>query len=208
MDWYVLGPFLMATILVVLAPGPVTAIVAHNTLRHGRASGLLTVVGVELGELCLLAATLTGVAVSAELFPLLFRWLGVVGVLYLLWSCASELCSRTSIEARQAIRTGGRQPVVAGLTVAFANPATIVFYAAFFRQFLHPDRPVVQQAVVLGTIYLVTAFLFDLVLVLALARIRLPATWAWLAARARLGTAAVYIVISAMAVIGLVNSWS
>jgi threonine/homoserine/homoserine lactone efflux protein len=34
MDWLVLGPFLMATLLVVVAPGPVMAIVAHNTLRH------------------------------------------------------------------------------------------------------------------------------------------------------------------------------
>lgn len=60
MDWYLLGAFLIETLLVVMAPGPVMAIVAHNTLRHGTAAGLFTVIGVELGELCLLTATLVG----------------------------------------------------------------------------------------------------------------------------------------------------
>jgi len=30
MDWYLLGPFLIATLLVVMAPGPVMAIVAQR----------------------------------------------------------------------------------------------------------------------------------------------------------------------------------
>src|SRR5215468_2716498 len=90
MDGYVLGPFLVATILVVAAPGPVMAIVAHNTLRHGTAAGLLTVIGVEFGELLLLAAALAGVTICAE-SPALFRWLGLAGILYLAWSSARAL---------------------------------------------------------------------------------------------------------------------
>lgn len=153
MDLYLLGSFLIATLLVVMAPGPVMAIVAHNTLRGGTAAGLLTVVGVELGELGLLTATFMGVMVSAELFPVLFRWLGLAGTLYLAWLAATALRSHDT-PVRSTTATCARMPVVEGLTVAFANPATIVFYAAFFPQFLHPDRPVARQTVALGAIYL------------------------------------------------------
>src|ERR1700741_1400058 len=119
MDWHVVGPFSIATLLVVAAPGPVMAILAHNTLRHGTAAGLLTVIGVELGELCLLTAALAGVIASAEYFPMLFRWLGLAGVVYLVWSAASALRSRVAAGGRSTIATGARMPIVEGLTVAF-----------------------------------------------------------------------------------------
>jgi threonine/homoserine/homoserine lactone efflux protein len=207
MDWYLLGPFLIAALLVVMAPGPVMAIIAHNTLRHGMAAGLLTVVGVELGELCLLAATVLGVAASAELFPVLFRWLGLAGAVYLAWLAASALRPRDT-PVRNAIAPCPGTPVVEGLAVAFANPAVIVFYTAFFSQFLHPDRPVARQTVALGAIYLFTALAFDLLLVLALARIQAPAACKRLGSMLRLGSAAVYLAISVMGAIGFVNAWS
>jgi homoserine/homoserine lactone efflux protein len=207
MDWYLLGPFLIATLLVVMAPGPVMAIVAHNTLRHGTAAGLLTVVGVELGELCLLTATFMGVTVSAELFPVLFRWLGLAGTFYLAWLAASALRSHDT-PARSTIATCARMPVVEGLTVAFANPAVLVFYTAFFPQFLHPDRPVTQQSVTLGAIYLFAALTFDLVFVLTLARIRLPAVRGRLGSMMKLGSAAVYLAIAIIGIVGFVDAWS
>jgi len=206
-DWYLLGPFLIATLLVVIAPGPVMAIVAHNALRHGTAVGLKTVVGVELGELCLLAATFMGVTVSAELFPVLFRWLGLAGTLYLVWLAASVLRPPyTPVPNTTATYT--RMPVVEGLTVAFSNPTALVFYTAFFPQFLHSDRPVGQQTVVLGAIYLFTAFTFDLVLVLTLACIQVPAGWGRFGSIMKLASAAVYLTVAIIGVFGFAKAWS
>jgi len=206
MDWHVVAAFSVATILVVTAPGPVMAILAHNTLRHGTASGLLTVVGVEFGELCLLTAALAGVTASAEIFPVLFRWLGLAGVIYLAWSAASALFSQTTAGARNTIANRARMPFVQGLTVALANPATLVFYAAFFRQFLRPDRPLVQQTITLGAIYLVAAFIFDLALVLILARLRLPAASGRLAGAMRLGSAGLYLAVAIFGIAGFVTA--
>jgi threonine/homoserine/homoserine lactone efflux protein len=205
MDWYFPGPFVLAALLVVMAPGPVMAIIAHNTLRHGTTAGLLTVLGVELGELCLLAATVLGVALSAELCPVLFRWLGLAGTFYLAWLAASTLRSRGT-PARDATASRAGMPVVEGLTVAFANPAALVFYAAFFSQFLRPDRPLAQQTVALGTIYLVIALMFDLILVLTLARIRLPAASERFGPLLNVGSAAVYLTIAGIGVLGFVGA--
>ena len=206
MDWLVLGPFLMATLLVVVAPGPVMAIVAHNTLRHGTSAGLLTVIGVELGELCLLTAALAGVTVSAACFPVLFRWLGLAGVVYLAWSAMSVLWSQTSAGTRNTIASRARMPVVEGLTVALANPATLVFYTAFFRQFLRPDRSVAQQTLALGAIYLLAALACDLALVLTLARIRGPAACSRLGGVIRWGSAGMYATIAIIGIAGFVRA--
>jgi len=201
MDWYFPGPFVIAALLVVMVPGPVMAIIAHNTLRRGTIAGLLTVLGVELGELCLLAATLVGFAISAEVCPVLFRWLGLAGTLYLAWLAASALHAHGA-PAGDAIASRASKPLVEGLTVAFANPAALVFYAAFFSQFLRPDHSIVRQTVALGAIYLGIALAFDLVLVLALARIRVPVASARLGPMLNLGSAALYLTIAVIGVLG------
>jgi homoserine/homoserine lactone efflux protein len=137
----------------------------------------------------------------------LFRWLGLAGTLYLAWLAASALRSHCT-PVRNTIATCTRMPVIEGLTVAFANPAALVFYTAFFPQFLHPDRPVAQQTVALGTIYLFTALTFDLILVLTLGRIQVPAAWGRFGSTMKLGSAAVYLTMAIIGVVGFVEAWS
>lgn len=84
MDRYAFAQFLVAALLILMTPGPVMAIVAHNTLRYGTRGGLSTVIGVGLGDACLLAAMFAGLTLSGELLPLLFRWLSLAGALYLI----------------------------------------------------------------------------------------------------------------------------
>jgi len=204
MDWYPSGPFVIATLLVVILPGPVMAIIAHNTLRYGPRAGLLTVIGVELGELSLLVATFLGVTLSAELCPLLFRWLGLAGTVYLAWLAANALRSRGA-PPRSAMMSCARAPVVEGLTVALANPAALVFYAAFFSQFLRPDCPIGRQTTALGATYLVIALTFDLALVLALARFQVRAASARLGPILSFGSAAVYLAIAVVGALGFVG---
>jgi threonine/homoserine/homoserine lactone efflux protein len=205
MDWHSSGPFAIAALLVVVMPGPVMAIIAHNTLRHGTMAGLLTVLGVELGELCLLAATFLAVATSAALFPVVVRWLGLAGALYLAWLAASALRARGAPAGNASATRAGR-PVVEGLTVAFANPAAIVFYAAFFSQFLRPDYPIARQAAALSAIYLTIAFAFDAILVFALARIRMPATSTRFGLMLNLGSAGLYLAIAVVGAFGFISS--
>jgi threonine/homoserine/homoserine lactone efflux protein len=205
MDGHLLAAFLIATLLVVMTPGPVMAIVAHNTLRHGATAGLLTAIGIELGELCLLGATFAGLMISGELVPGLFRWLTLAGAFYLVWLTVTALRSRCRAASRAtAPRT--RMPVVDGLTVAFGNPATLVFYTAFFPQFLDPSGSIARQALVLGAAYLCTALTFDLACVFILGRIRLLAGWTRFASFAELGSAVVYLAIAAIAVVGFIET--
>lgn len=204
-DWYVVASFLMATLLLLMTPGPVMAIVAHNTLRDGATGGLKTAIGIELGEICLLGVTFAGLMISGELLPALFRWISLAGALYLVWLAVSTLRSRY-MPSRNARATGSSKPILDGLTVAFGNPTALVFYAAFFPQFIDLDHSIPEQILQLGALYLCAALLFDLTCVLAFACVRRPAGLARFAGIAEWGSAAVYLAIATVTVVGFMKT--
>ena len=70
--------------------------------------------------------------------------------------------------SRRSLSTGSSKPILDGLTVAFGNPAALVFYAAFFPQFINFDPSIPEQMLQLGAMYLCVALLIDVIYVLAL----------------------------------------
>jgi len=188
-----------------MTPGPVMAIVAHNTLRHGATAGVLTAIGVELGEVCLLGATLAGLTLSAQLLPVLFRWLSLAGALYLVWLAAEALRFRDLPTGNPSLPRA-RKPIIDGLTIALANPGALLFYIAFFPQFMDPHRLIAEQMALLGAVYVCATLAFDCACVLAVARIRLPAGWARIGRFAGPASAAVYLSIAIVTVLKFIEA--
>jgi threonine/homoserine/homoserine lactone efflux protein len=181
------------------------AMVACNTMRHGMAAGLLTVVGVELGDGCLLGATFAGLVLSGGLLPAVFRWLSLAGALYLVWLAAEALFVRCR-RSRKATASRCRKPLLDGLTIAFANPAALVFYTAFFPQFIDRNNPIAGQMILLSAIYICAAVALDSACVLTVARVRLPAGWTQIRRFAELGSAAVYLSIAVVSVLSFIDA--
>jgi len=206
-DWYVLARFLLATLFVLMTPGPVMAIVAHNTLRHGTTSDFLTAIGVELGRLCLLGAMFVGLTMSIGFSPGLFRWLSLLGAFYLVWLAVDALRFR-DLPLRSPISLPSRRPIVNGLTVAFGNPVALLFYAVFFPQFIDSDHSIVEQMSALGAGYLCTALAFDFACVMTVACVRLSVDWTRFGSLSELGSAAVYFSIAVFTVARLLGTSS
>jgi threonine/homoserine/homoserine lactone efflux protein len=204
-DWKSLAQFSAATFLVLITPGPVMVIIAHNTLRNGTMAGLSAAIGVELGEVGLLGAIFAGLSLSSELLPVLFRWLSLAGVLYLVCLAASALQLRNRSSPYLSLsRT--RTPVVDGLTIAFANPAALLFYIAFFPQFIDPDHSIAKQLVLLSAIYFCMRFVCAFACVFTVTHLRLPVGRAQVGRLANLGSAAVYLSIALITVLRLIES--
>jgi threonine/homoserine/homoserine lactone efflux protein len=149
------------------------AIIAHNTLRHGAMAGLSTTIGVEFGEVCLLGAMFAGLSLSGELLPLLLGWLSLAGALYLIWLAAGALRLRHR-PSRSPNLSRTRPPVLDGLTIAFANPAALLFYAAFLPQFTDPDNSITTQIILFSAIYLCMRSVSAAACVFTVAHLRLP----------------------------------
>src|SRR5215467_12382463 len=78
-------PFLVLSILLIVIPGPDTAVVTKNALLGGRRGGVSTAVGVTAGLCVWTLAAALGVAALLRASEVAFLTVKVAGALYLVW---------------------------------------------------------------------------------------------------------------------------
>ena len=155
--------FCLATAVLILMPGPIVTLVIAQSLRHGTATGLATVAGSSIGNALLVAAGALGLSTAfvllAELFDVI-RWLGAG---YLIWLGIREWRSGgANLDAAAAGAPRAKRAVFwQGIVVAITNPKTILFYAAFFPQFIDTAVPLAPQLVLMSITFVVIAAAFD-----------------------------------------------
>ncbi len=172
--------FIAASVLLFLTPGPAMSLIVANSASFGSRAGLVTVGGNTLGLGMLLGAVIAGLSyvllLMADYFDLI-RW---IGALYLIWLGISRL--RASSSAGMAVSPGPRKAdrrfFWQGLAVGLSNPKVLLFYGAFFPQFVDFSQNVGHQLTVLAVTFLVLAIAVDGAMALAAGR-----AGRWLASR-------------------------
>jgi homoserine/homoserine lactone efflux protein len=127
--------FVIASALLVATPGPNVALVVGTSLRHGVRGGLMTVAGVNVGVTLQLAAVAAGLSWVVDLFARHFDLIRYAGAAYLVLLGLQQLLARAKPDATATVLRGERA-FARGFAVAFANPKTLIFHAAFLPQFL------------------------------------------------------------------------
>jgi threonine/homoserine/homoserine lactone efflux protein len=151
--------FLLATVVVLVIPGPTIMLVVSCSLVHGKRVAMPLALGVGLGDTVAMIASMAGLgallATSATLFTVL-KW---VGALYLVYLGVKTL--RTSPESGRVLPR--IEPATRGASVfrAFAvtatNPKSIAFFCAFMPQFINHAKPVMPQVLILGSTFVILA---------------------------------------------------
>jgi homoserine/homoserine lactone efflux protein len=147
--------------VVIVTPGPVTALTIRNSLAGGRRAGVLTALGVSSGQACWTVAASAGVAALLVASEPVFRALRLAGAAYLVWLGWQMLRSadRANATGRPPSPRGGF--FVQGCLVALSNPKTLIFFGAFFPQFIDPRAEIGPQIALLGATAMVFAALTD-----------------------------------------------
>jgi homoserine/homoserine lactone efflux protein len=154
--------YLLATLLIVLVPGPTVTLIIANGLTHGTRAGLLNVAGTQVGLAIMIAVVGFGLSAAVEAMGHWFEWLRLAGAAYLIWlgwKMIRASGAGAGTVGRTAAPRGGF--FVQGLIVALSNPKTLVFFGAFFPQFIDPARPYGFQIVIMGLTALVIAAVSD-----------------------------------------------
>ncbi|MCF8480359.1 MAG: LysE family translocator [Rhodospirillum sp.] len=159
-------PFLLATAILILMPGPIVGLVVANSLAHGTRRGLHTVAGSTLGNALLVTAGGLGLTTLLALMADLFTAIRVLGAAYLFWLGIKAFRSARAAGRRGALTLDGPSPsgrtvFFQGLMMAVTNPKTILFYAAFFPQFLDSTTPVGPQLAIMGATLVSLALILD-----------------------------------------------
>jgi RhtB (resistance to homoserine/threonine) family protein len=152
-------PFLAISALLIVMPGPDTAVVTKNALLGGRRAGVFCAVGVTLGLTVWTIAAALGVAALLQASATAFLVLKIVGAIYLIWIGIQMLRARDLVTA--ATRAGhGVAPHAArakalrqGLLSDLSNPKIAVFFTSFLPQFVHGNGPAFPALLGLGLVF-------------------------------------------------------
>jgi threonine/homoserine/homoserine lactone efflux protein len=142
--------FVASVVVLMLFPGPNVSLLVANSISYGQKYGFLTLAGTVstmVGQLCLTALGMTELLATIGVWFEWLRWIGVVYLVYLgvvQWRAPVVDLSRT-----RAVPRSVRSIYLRALLVSLTNPKTLLFYGAFFPQFVSMDRPVGPQLVVL-----------------------------------------------------------
>lgn len=148
--------YLVACLIVIIVPGPTVTLILANSLRHGTRAGLMNVLGTQIGLAIMIAIVGIGLTSLIEAMGHWFDWLRLAGAAYLVWLGWKMIrASGEAVDGRPT-RTPRGGFVMQGALVALSNPKTLLFFGAFFPQFIDPARDHGLQILIMG----LTAMLF------------------------------------------------
>jgi threonine/homoserine/homoserine lactone efflux protein len=168
-DTPLLIAFAVASLAVILSPGPDTIYVLTRSVGEGRLSGIVASLGISAGLCVHISAAALGLSKLFEHAPLAYdvlRYAGVLYLLYLAWRSFASGDAPLSVPAGAAHKRLARAFGEAALT-NILNPKIIVFFIAFLPQFADPARGgVALQIIALGLMFIVAGFAWLAVLAL------------------------------------------
>jgi len=163
--------FVAATAILMMIPGPNVGLIVANSATHGTRAGLLTVLGTSAAMAPQLALTVLGMSALLTGMAGIFEWLRWLGVAYLAWLGISYWrAPETALD--MTARKPNRAMFWRGFIVSATNPKTLLFYGAFFPQFIDPAGNALIQGSVLAATFLTIALVIDSMWALMAARLR------------------------------------
>ncbi|MDI1452472.1 leucine efflux protein LeuE [Streptomyces sp. ATE26] len=146
-----LPTYLAGLVLIVLLPGPNSLYVLSVAARRGVRSGYTAAAGVWCGDTVLMTLSAAGVASLLQANAVLFDIVKYAGAGYLTWLAIGMMRSawqmwrtrreQAAEDAAPAVAAEER-PFRRALVVSLFNPKAILFFVAFFVQFVSKSNPV------------------------------------------------------------------
>ncbi len=165
--------FIFSCVVLCLIPGPNVALIVSNSVAYGVRYGLITLAGTCAAMVPQLAMTTLGMTAVLTGLAAWFEWLRWAGVVYLIWLGISHWRAPVvDLTNGQSQPRSARGLMARAFVVSILNPKTLLFYSAFFPQFVDASRPFAPQVALLSVVCLLVVLIVD-------------SGWAFLAGRAR-----------------------
>jgi threonine/homoserine/homoserine lactone efflux protein len=170
--------FLGISILVIVTPGPDTAMTVRNTLLGGRAGGVSTALGVATGQMIWALATSVGIVALLVASEPLFAAVKFAGAAYLIFLGGQALLAAVRgveppAEGAPAAgpRLSQRSAFLQGLISDLGNPKMAVFFSSLLPQFAPHGDGAFATLVLLGLVFCALTFTWLTFYAFAIARI-------------------------------------
>lgn len=158
----VLPAFVVASVLLALAPGPDNLFVLTHAAVHGALGGLRITFGLCTGLVVHTAAVALGVAALIRSSSWAFTALKLTGAAYLVYLAWKTWAAPNSPPDQGPGPVADRDMALyrRGVIMNLTNPKVLLFFLAFLPQFVSPGPPTATaQVVILGAVFIVCALL-------------------------------------------------
>jgi threonine/homoserine/homoserine lactone efflux protein len=158
--------FLGVALLVIVTPGPDTALTIRNTLLGGRPAGIATALGVVSGQAVWALATSVGLVALLLASEPAFAAVRIAGAAYLIYLGLQALVAafRPGGNGRLVVgpprRLPGRVAARQGLISNLGNPKMAAFFPSLLPQFVPAGEPTFLPLLLLGLVFCSLTFLW------------------------------------------------
>ncbi len=147
--------FVVASVALLLTPGPAVLYIVTRSIEQGRIAGLVSVLGICTGTLVHVVAATLGLSALLVSSAVAFAIVKYGGAAYLIVMGIQTLLQRDPPVAEVPLaRANLRRVFAQGVVVNVLNPHTALFFFAFLPQFIDPSSGRVPvQMLTLGLLF-------------------------------------------------------
>ncbi|WP_088072285.1 LysE family translocator [Gottfriedia luciferensis] len=162
--------FILVVLTLFLIPGPAVFLTLSQTMRGGKWNGILTGVGIAVGDLIHTCASVFGLSAILMTSAFAFEVVKYLGAAYLFYLGISALINKskksekTPEQKEVNMKLSFRQAVL----IEVLNPKTALFFLALLPQFVNHNghHPIFIQLLTLGLTFVLLSILYTTLLVL------------------------------------------
>ncbi|WP_248926263.1 LysE family translocator [Paenibacillus hamazuiensis] len=168
--------FAVVSLGMVCTPGPNMIYLISRSIAQGRLAGVISLLGVMLGFIVYIVATMFGLTVLFTAVPYVFEAVKLAGaayLLYLAWN-AVKPGAASVFEPRALTVDPPKKLFLMGFMTNLLNPKIAILYMSLLPQFEDPARgSLLLQSAALGLVQISVSFTVNLLIVLGASRVAL-----------------------------------
>lgn len=173
-DPSVLLPFILSSLFIILSPGADTFLLLRFSIRGGVRAGFAAMWGILVGLSLVSLLLISGMGLLIASFPIALGIVNVLGIAVLVFLGAISVRAGIGLLKNHKNRTAtttadasGDRPFRMSMITNVTNPKVLIFYLAFFPQFLGTATSPILQLTLLSAAFLAVSVIWLVPLVFA-----------------------------------------
>ena len=154
--------FAVASVALLVIPGPAVIYIVNRSVADGRQIGLAAVVGLELGTFMHVLAATVGLSAILATSENAFNVVKYLGASYLVLIGLRTLTRKPEAISASASSMTQSQAFRQGFIINTLNPKIALFFLSFLPQFIDPNiSSNARQSLILGSVFVLCGFVID-----------------------------------------------
>jgi threonine/homoserine/homoserine lactone efflux protein len=155
--------FFVATLILLLTPGPAVLYIVARSIDQGRLAGVVSVLSIEIGNFVHVLAVTLGLSAILVSSATVYSIVKLLGAGYLIYLGIRRILAHDSMfQVKKAENQNLKSIFRQGVAVAILNPKTAMFFFAFLPQFVDASKGSIPlQLFTLGCIFVFMAIITD-----------------------------------------------